>query len=145
MCLPSPVFSCGQLCVAFSRARSFRDVFVQVEQTCGQGGFGSSLCAEVLSIRRLWIEQVLRVGLFPVLGRVPAVDGVCALCWGAGVGWASVFKVARYSFVPFLSCAVFGTVPHSQWCTAGLFCLFLGFFEWVKGVCGRGLGLGVGL
>jgi hypothetical protein len=28
ICLPSPIFSSGQLCVAFSRASSFDDVFV---------------------------------------------------------------------------------------------------------------------
>ena len=35
--LPSPVFSHGQLYVAFSRARSFSDVFVHVLESSGQG------------------------------------------------------------------------------------------------------------
>ena len=35
--LPNPVFSHGQLYVAFSRARSFRNIYVQLGQTCTQG------------------------------------------------------------------------------------------------------------
>ncbi len=38
--LPKPVFSHGQLYVAFSRARSFNDVYVKVEETCTQGVIG---------------------------------------------------------------------------------------------------------
>ena len=38
--LPKPVFSHGQLYVAFSRARSFSDVFVKVEETSTQGVIG---------------------------------------------------------------------------------------------------------
>jgi hypothetical protein len=37
--LPSPVFSHGQLYVAFSRARAFRDVTVAIEQDTNQGTF----------------------------------------------------------------------------------------------------------
>ena len=37
--LPSPVFSHGQLYVAFSRARAFKHVYVMVAQTSSQGIF----------------------------------------------------------------------------------------------------------
>jgi ATP-dependent exoDNAse (exonuclease V) alpha subunit len=39
--LPSPVFSHGQLYVAFSRARSFQSITVLVGQTMVQGLFGT--------------------------------------------------------------------------------------------------------
>jgi hypothetical protein len=39
--LSAPVFSHGQLYVAFSRARSFRDIFVKIDQTATQGLFGT--------------------------------------------------------------------------------------------------------
>ena len=35
--LPSPVFSPGQLYVAFSRARSFSDIYVEIESCLTQG------------------------------------------------------------------------------------------------------------
>ena len=44
--LPSPVFSHGQLYVAFSRARSFADVTVKIDQTTMQGKFGSQHCTQ---------------------------------------------------------------------------------------------------
>ena len=37
--LPAPVFSHGQLYVAFSRARSFSDIYVKLYQTSTQGHF----------------------------------------------------------------------------------------------------------
>jgi hypothetical protein len=39
--LPSPVFSHGQLYVAFSTARSFADIVVKITQTTGQGIYDS--------------------------------------------------------------------------------------------------------
>jgi hypothetical protein len=38
--LPDPVFSHGQLYVAFSRTRSYRNVYVKIHQTLSQGLFG---------------------------------------------------------------------------------------------------------
>ena len=38
--LPRPVFAHGQLYVAFSRARSFKDIVIEVSQTYTQGVFG---------------------------------------------------------------------------------------------------------
>jgi ATP-dependent exoDNAse (exonuclease V) alpha subunit len=37
--LPAPVFAHGQLYVAFSRARCFNSIYVQVTQTMSQGLF----------------------------------------------------------------------------------------------------------
>ena len=42
--LPSPVFSHGQLYVAFSRACSFEDLYMKIDQTNTQGKFGVSTC-----------------------------------------------------------------------------------------------------
>ena len=39
--LPDPVFSHGQLYVAFSRAHLFKDIYVQVMQTNTQSLFGT--------------------------------------------------------------------------------------------------------
>jgi ATP-dependent exoDNAse (exonuclease V) alpha subunit len=39
--LPDPVFSHGQLYVAFSRTRSYENVYVKIHQTLSQGLFGT--------------------------------------------------------------------------------------------------------
>ncbi len=54
--LPKPVFSHGQLYVAFSRARSFSDVFVKVEETSTQGVIG-----EVTVTQNVVYPEVLRM------------------------------------------------------------------------------------
>ena len=41
--LPSPVFSDGQLYVAFSRARAFRDIYVAIFHTALQGRVNKTL------------------------------------------------------------------------------------------------------
>ena len=44
--LPSPVFSHGQLYVAFSRAKAFKDVYVKIESMQSQGKFGANWCTQ---------------------------------------------------------------------------------------------------
>ena len=44
--LPAPVFSHGQLYVAFSRAKSFESIFVQISQTSLQGKHGAHYCTQ---------------------------------------------------------------------------------------------------
>jgi hypothetical protein len=44
--LQDPVFSHGQLYVAFSRARSFKDVSVEISQSALQGRFGSKVLTQ---------------------------------------------------------------------------------------------------
>ena len=41
--LPKPIFGHGQLYVAFSRARSFKDIYIQIDQTSVQGNFENKL------------------------------------------------------------------------------------------------------
>jgi len=43
-----PCFSHGQLYVSFSRAHSFNDVYVQIEQSAQQGGHHGALIQETL-------------------------------------------------------------------------------------------------
>ena len=50
--LPSPVFSHGQLYVAFSRARAFKHVYVMVAQTGSQGIFQGSQSHKMWFIRK---------------------------------------------------------------------------------------------
>ena len=44
--LPSPVFSHGQLYVAFSRAKSFKDIYVKIDSNTTQGQFGTHWCTQ---------------------------------------------------------------------------------------------------
>ena len=60
--LPSPVFSHGQLYVAFSRARAFKNVYVQIDQTHCQGLFGKRFITQNVVFKEiLWRKRINNV------------------------------------------------------------------------------------
>ncbi len=57
--LPKPVFSHGQLYVAFSRAKSFKDVYVKVEDTATQGRMNEVTVTQNIVYREVLLQQNL--------------------------------------------------------------------------------------